>query len=155
MQDNDTIKILALETTLERIIDNKALPFPVKISGNVDRIELRNGIIRIIDYKTGRVDKNNVVLSDWSGMMQDSKKDKIIQLLSYAYMYEKNAQELPMEAGIISFKNMKSGFLPFGIKEEKINNTQIKKETLKEFEGQLIELLKDILDQNNDFIETI
>ncbi len=155
LQDNDTIKILALETTLERIINSKELPFPIKISGNVDRIELRNGTIRIIDYKTGRVEKNNVILSDWNGIMKDSKKDKIIQLLSYAYMYEETAKELPMEAGIISFKNMKSGFLAFGIKEEKINNTQIKKETLKEFEGQLIELLKDILDQNNDFIETI
>jgi ATP-dependent helicase/DNAse subunit B len=39
-----------LEQTFERIL-NHPTSFPVLIKGNVDRIEERNGVIRIIDYK--------------------------------------------------------------------------------------------------------
>jgi hypothetical protein len=46
-------------------------------------------------------------------------KNKIIQVLAYAFMYEKLAESKPIEAGIISFKNLKSGFLPFNFKEDK------------------------------------
>jgi hypothetical protein len=46
------------------------------------------------------------------------KNDKIIQVF-YAFMYEKLAESKPIEAGIISFKNLKSGFLPFNFKEDK------------------------------------
>jgi RecB family exonuclease len=51
---------LALEQTFERILNHPTLPFPVLIKGNVDRIEERNGVIRIIDYKTGKVEKSSV-----------------------------------------------------------------------------------------------
>ena len=47
----DEVQIIALETTYERTLTDARLPFPVLIKGNVDRIELRNGKIRIIDYK--------------------------------------------------------------------------------------------------------
>jgi hypothetical protein len=39
-------------------------------------------------------------------------------VLAYAYMYETEAKSKPIEAGIISFKNLKS-VLPFNFKEEK------------------------------------
>lgn len=86
------------------------MPHPVLIKGNVDRIELRNGKLRITDYKTGRVDKANVILKDWQGLTSDIKNDKIIQVLAYAYMCEDLANGKEMEAGIISFKNLKSDF---------------------------------------------
>jgi RecB family exonuclease len=56
---------LALEQTFERILNHPTLPFPVLIKGNVDRIEERNGVIRIIDYKTGKVEKSSVMLKAW------------------------------------------------------------------------------------------
>ena len=51
----EAIKIVMLETELKGELIHPALPFPVKISGKVDRIELCNGKLRIVDYKTGRV----------------------------------------------------------------------------------------------------
>ena len=57
LENGEEIQIVALETKLERILEHSDLPFPVKIGGNVDRIEIRNGRIRIIDYKTGKVEK--------------------------------------------------------------------------------------------------
>ena len=106
------IQIVALETTYERQIVDDRLPFPVLIKGNVDRIELRDGKIRIIDYKTGKVEAGNIIVKSWQGLTLDIKNDKIIQILAYAFMYEPHAKGRQMQAGIISFKNMKAGFLP-------------------------------------------
>ncbi|MEY3498521.1 MAG: hypothetical protein RL308_190 [Bacteroidota bacterium] len=155
VKSGDAIKILALEKTYEETLIHPDLPFPVLIKGNVDRIEERNGIIRIIDYKTGKVDKGNIILTTWSGLTEDSSNDKIIQVLAYAFMYEKLALEQPMEAGIISFKNLKSGFMPFTFKVGKEVNTIIDKEMLRDYLEQIVVLLREILDVNIPFEEKI
>ncbi|RZJ30331.1 MAG: PD-(D/E)XK nuclease family protein, partial [Flavobacterium sp.] len=56
IENGDAIEILALEKTFARTLEHKDLPFPVTIKGNVDRIEIRNKRIRIVDYKTGKVE---------------------------------------------------------------------------------------------------
>ncbi|MEO8235928.1 MAG: PD-(D/E)XK nuclease family protein [Flavobacterium sp.] len=151
--NGDALKILALETPLERILEDGRLPFPVKIAGNVDRIEIRNNKIRIIDYKTGKVDKNSVQLKDWNGLTLDIKNDKIIQLLCYAFMYEEQVNNLEIEAGIISFKNMKGGFLSFGFKQDKEVFTTITPEILEHFKSEIIVLINEILSVETPFEE--
>ena len=131
------------------------MPFPVLIRGNVDRIEERNGIIRIIDYKTGKVEKVSVTLKSWIGLTADIKNDKIIQVLAYAYMYEHVAKEKPIEAGIISFKNLKVGFLSFNFKEDKEVSVIINEEILSNYLEQMVLLLSEILDANLPFEEKI
>lgn len=151
----DAIKILALEQRYERTFEHPSLPFPIKIGGSVDRIELRNGVLRIIDYKTGRVDKGTVTLSTWTDLTKDIANEKIIQVLAYAFMYQEMALEQQMEAGIISFKNLKSGFLPFTFKEGKELNTIISKETIDQYLEQITFLLVEIFDQNIPFEEKV
>ena len=151
----DAIKILALEQRYERTFEHPSLPFPIKIGGSVDRIELRNGVLRIIDYKTGRVDKGTVTLSTWTDLTKDIANEKIIQVLAYAFMYQEMALEHPMEAGIISFKNLKSGFLPFTFKEGKELNTIISKETIDQYLEQITFLLVEIFDHNIPFEEKV
>ncbi len=151
----DTIKILFLEQRFERIIEHPSLPFPIKIGGSVDRIEERNGNIRIIDYKTGKVDKGNVVLKTWKGLTEDIKNDKIIQILAYAYLFEAEAKGKPTEAGIISFKNLKSGFLPFTFKEDKDETTLIDRSILENYIEQIAILLNEILDKSLPFAAKI
>jgi hypothetical protein len=153
--NGDVVKILALETPLEKVLEDDSLPFPIKIAGNVDRIEIRNNKIRIIDYKTGKVEKNSVQLKDWNGLTLDIKNDKIIQLLCYAFMYEEQANGLEMEAGIISFKNMKGGFLPFGIKQDKEIFTIITPEILEHFKREMVVLINEILNIEIPFEEKV
>ncbi|NDP27497.1 MAG: PD-(D/E)XK nuclease family protein [Flavobacterium sp.] len=155
IKNGEAIKILHLEKGCERILEHPSLPFPIKIAGKVDRIEERNGIIRIIDYKTGKVEKTNVTLKSWRGLTQEIKNDKIIQVLAYAFMYEKEANGKPIEAGIISFKNLKSGFLPFTFKENKEETTHINEEILNNYLGQMVLLLNVILDEETPFEEKI
>lgn len=155
IKTGDAVKIVALEATFERVLEHPSLPFPVKIAGNVDRIEVRNGVIRIIDYKTGKVEKNNVTLKTWNGLVDEIKNDKIIQILAYAYMYETLAHEQPMQAGIISFKNSKAGFLPFTLKEEKNEESTINSAILTAYLEELVDLLQEILDPAIPFMEKV
>ena len=155
IQNGDAIQIIALEQTYARELVHPNLPFPVLIKGNVDRIELRNGKIRIIDYKTGKVEKTNVILKSWNGLTQELKNDKIIQVLAYAFMFETEAKDFPIEVGIISFKNLKSGFLPFGFKEEKELNLTVTKEILNSYVEEIVILLNEIFDVNKPFEEKI
>ncbi|MDG2431659.1 PD-(D/E)XK nuclease family protein [Flavobacterium sp.] len=151
----DAIKIIALEQTFQRTLTHPSLPFPVLIKGNVDRIEERNGTIRIIDYKTGKVEKASVTLKTWKGLTEEIKNDKIIQVLAYAFMYENEVNGKPIEAGIISFKNLKSGFLPFNFKEEKDSEFIINDAIMNNYLEQIVLLLQEILDQNIPFEEKV
>jgi len=155
LENGDEVQIIALEQTFERILEDNRLPFPVLIKGNVDRIELRNGRIRIIDYKTGKIEKNNVTLKDWNGLTDDIKNDKIIQVLAYAFMFEKEAKNREIEAGIISFKNLKSGFLPFNFKPEKESFDVISSEIMNDYLEQILILLQEILSVEKAFEEKI
>ena len=155
IEAGDAIKILSLEQTYQRTLQHHKLPFPVLIKGNVDRIELRNGKIRIVDYKTGKVEQASVTLKQWNGLTKDIKFDKIIQVLAYAFMYEPEAKGLEIEAGIISFKNMKNGFLPFNFKLDKEITETITPEIMENYVEEIVVLLSEILDANVDFEEKV
>jgi len=155
IENGDAVKVLALEISLNQMLEDERLPYSVKIAGNVDRIEQRNGKIRIIDYKTGKVELRSVQLKDWNGLTLDIKNDKIIQLLCYAFMYEQQTNGMEMEAGIISFKNMRAGFLPFGIKEDKNVDMVITPDVLDAFKTEVVSLINEILDVEIPFEEKL
>ncbi|MEI7508213.1 MAG: PD-(D/E)XK nuclease family protein [Flavobacterium sp.] len=155
IQNGDQIQIIALEKHLERTLEHPNLPFSVKIAGNVDRIENHNGKIRIIDYKTGKVDKPSVTLKSWHGLTEDIKNDKIIQILAYAFMYEPEAKGLEIEAGIISFKNLKNGFLPFIFKVDKGETNVISSTIMENYLEEIVVLLCEILNVDKAFEEKV
>jgi hypothetical protein len=151
------IKILQIEANNDIDIHLDELEFPVKLTGKVDRVDQFNGTVRIIDYKTGNVQQNQVEVIDWEGITTDYKKySKSFQILAYAYMmYKSNNISLPIEAGIISFKNLNSGVLKFVKKEHTRGkkNTLITLETIAAFEIELKALILEICNPNIDFIE--
>lgn len=155
IEKGDEVQIISLETKYERVLSDARLPFPVLIKGNVDRIEYRNKKIRIIDYKTGKVDKNNVILKEWNGLTKDIKNDKIIQVLAYAFMYEELAKGQEMEAGIVSFKNLKTGFLPFQFKQDKESIDLISSQIMENYLDQIVILLQEIFNVDVPFEEKI
>ncbi len=157
IENGATIKILFLEQTLEGKIVDKSLPYEIKIAGNVDRIELRDNKIRIIDYKTGKVLASSLKVDDFSVLATDIKYDKIIQLLCYALMFENQTayKDYPVEAGIISFKNMKAGFMPFGFGKGKNSDYEITSNTIETFKIELVSLINEIINPEIPFEEII
>lgn len=155
LENGDEVQILALEAELSQTLEHITLPFPIKIAGKVDRIERRNGKIRIVDYKTGKVEQKNVTLKDWTGLTEDIKNEKIIQVLAYAFMYQHETKKSQIEAGIISFKNLKSGFLPFTFEENKVKTTVITEEIMENYLAQIVVLLQEILNVEIPFEEKL
>ncbi len=155
---NSTI-IKEIETKLTSKLDIPELNFPVNIGGKVDRVDLSNGILRIIDYKTGKVLRNQLEIANWEDITTDyDKYAKPFQVLMYALiLLENQPQAIDAEAGVISFKNLKEGFLKFGIKESNgrkaIKNNTINAETLVSFKAQLKKLILEICDPETAFYE--
>lgn len=150
------IKILQIERTLEVEIPISEINFPVRIGGKVDRIDEYNGQMRIIDYKTGKVEQSHLEIVDWSDITQDYKYSKVVQVLAYVLMINKEIPVSKVEAGIISFKNLNKGFLKFGTKEKLRGGTKIQEvtqETLELFIVELKKLILEITDPNIPFIE--
>ncbi|WP_225036054.1 PD-(D/E)XK nuclease family protein [Winogradskyella sp. SM1960] len=158
LKDGNDIKILSIEA--DEIIDIaiEGLDFPIKLKGKVDRIDSFNGVTRVVDYKSGKVDKGKVEIVDWEELTTDyDKYSKSFQVLCYAYMMRQNKKiELPIEAGIISFKNLGEGFLKFGKKPSSHARTRdqlITNETLDNFEIELKKLIVEICNPKVNFVE--
>lgn len=153
------IKIIDLEKELNIQLDIPEIAFPVHLRGTVDRIDEFDGIQRIIDYKTGKVNQGQVEIVDWEDLTLDyDKYSKSFQVLAYAYMLnetEKFAQ--PIEAGIISFKNLQGDyFLKFGKKpsvRSRDKEHKISTDTLKAFHTELKKLILEIMNPEIDFVE--
>lgn len=147
IQSGKSIKILALEEPLKIEHPIPGLEFPVILQGRADRIDQADGIIRIVDYKTGKVDKSELNLKNWEDLIVDEKNSKSLQVLFYAYLYKKTINpETEISSGIYSFKNLKQGFLQF-------NGTVISGEDLQSFVTQLDILILTIFNNTEDFLE--
>ena len=114
----------------------------------MDRIDKINGVLRIVDYKTGKVEQKDLNVKDMKDIIKDYKYHKAFQVLCYGYLYaSKNhySSDKELLAGIYSFKNFKEDFL----------NVSINKETIQEFLECLKELIREILDKKQPFIENL
>ena len=155
LKQGNQIKIIGLEREVESKLFITEIGTEIKLTGKVDRIDQYNGVVRIIDYKTGKVTKDQVVISDWELLTTDYKKySKSFQLLMYAYLLKHSGEiDLPVEAGIVSFKNLNSGVLKFLHMESKSKDPLISDSTLSSFEMELKRILIEIFDPEVNFIE--
>lgn len=146
------VKLLALEAKYETPLDIPDLDFPVHLKGTLDRVDEVDGMLRIVDYKTGRVEHRHVKLSCWEALITDYDRSKAFQLLCYALLYAKHHPTPVLQAGIYSFKNLGKGFLPF-VSGKK--NTEIDAALLDTFETYLQQLILNICDAALPFTEKI
>ena len=158
IKSGNEIKIIALEEKIDDVkITIEGLNFDIHLKGTVDRIDLCNGVTRIIDYKTGKVEQTNVTVVNWEDLPTDYKKySKSFQVLMYAYMLsKKTALKFPVEAGIISFKNLSEGFIKFAKRESSRGkkDTNITEDTLSDFDVELKKLITEICNPNIPFTE--
>ena len=141
--ENAHIKILSLEERLssEITVNNKK----VKINGIIDRIDLFNGKLRVIDYKSGFVNPTILDIKNLHKIKLDYRYSNLLQLLIYKLLVSNNYKDLDIgQIGIYSVKKSTSPFI--SIKD----HTQI---SIKEVEKLLIEIIMDII-ETNEFINT-
>ncbi len=159
LKAGNQIKILQIEADNRVTITIPEIDFPITLTGKVDRVDEYNGRIRIIDYKSGRVEQSHVEIVNWEDLNSDYKKySKSFQVLAYAYMMQLSGTiQLPVEAGIISFKNLSNGFLKFAKKDKSGSYAKkdilITNETLAQFNEELKQLITEICNPNIPFTE--
>ncbi|WP_291964419.1 PD-(D/E)XK nuclease family protein [Maribacter sp.] len=152
-----SIKIIALEQSLSVPLEIAGLDFPITLKGKLDRVDEFDGVTRIIDYKTGKVERRNVELMDWDVLTEDYQFSKAFQLLCYGLMFFKMhpADNLTIQAGIISLKNFADGTLLFAQKETARGpkNHLITNEVISDFEQILGQLITEICNADIPFTE--
>lgn len=153
--ENHSIKIIALEQNLKTVLNVKGISQPIILKGKLDRIDQIDGVTRIIDYKTGKVERKNVELPSWEELIDEYRYSKAFQLLCYAYMFHKERSTEPVQVGIISLKNLKEGTLLFAQKTsvKGVKNTKVDAAVLADFETALHILLLEIYDPNLHLLE--
>ena len=144
INQNKQLKIIALEERMETEIDVPGIDFPIKVRGTVDRIDQLDGVTRIIDYKTGKVESSQLKMNDFSLVMENYKYTKAMQVMLYSYMFSVTSN-IPMnelQSGIISFKNLKEGFLKMNFTEQfRGKDYQVTNERI----GDFMEVIKNLI----------
>jgi len=120
---NKSLQIESLEERLEEQLELEIFEETkaIKVKGFVDRIDQLDGRLRIIDYKTGKVNAADVgkkpgksEVLDVNYLVQLSKKNKhFFQLMVYCFLYQKKYSVCPATSAIISLVNLKDS--PFFI----------------------------------------
>ncbi len=155
IEEGNEIQIVAIEGDFSTSIQIPTLDIPIKIKGKVDRVDRFNGALRVIDYKTGKVDPGKLKIYDWSMLHKEESYSKALQLLMYAYMYQKMYHPTEhLTAGIISFKKLNDGVLYFGTKDAPRSRTvdlDITPNTFESFLEAFGNLVTEIFDINTPF----
>lgn len=119
---------ISLPTKINVLIGGETVE--VKVGGRIDRLDYLGSSLRILDYKTGKVEPKDVVPSDKglrNDVLEGDLKTKLLQLWLYKYLLAKELQkpigtrmkeipnflleEVEIEPGIISFRNLPAGIL--------------------------------------------
>ena len=159
LKQGHEIVLIAVEKPIEITLAFEEFDFPMVFKGSIDRIDTFNGVRRIIDYKTSKVEQKDLNLVDWQDITEDyAKCNKSFQVLSYAYMLQKSRLlNGPSEAGILSFKNLKAGVIKFTKKNKPgrgaTKQTIITPDIMGAYEQELKSLLLAIFSSEIPFIE--
>lgn len=147
-------KILNLEKDFKKIIDlnfNNSTK-QIVIKGNIDRVDEQNGLIRIIDYKTGKAEqKTPDILSLFDSEIEKRPK-AIFQTMIYAMAYKSEKKSTNIIPSVYQIKEL--------YKEDFDYRLFIDKDVLlfDNYEKEFIEVLKNtinkIFDPKNAFKQT-
>ena len=140
------VRILGVEQKLREPIGLQGNLPMAYIKGTVDRIEEVDGVVRIIDYKTGLTKPNQLRISGWDSLRAEPERSKALQVLCYGWLFAAAGGCKQWQAGIISFKNLSLGRQWFGLQSDAGRLETVGPEQLEAFTRQLILLCEDILD---------
>lgn len=145
---NKQLKIVALEQKLKATFKLKDGP-EVLLKGKIDRVDIFDGQLRIIDYKTGVVETSGLNLKGFDDLFTNKKYDKAFQLLCYTLLYSIQEGKLTGQAAILPIKQMNKGLLPLRVDKSAALSLGL----IQQFKNGLISLIEEILNPNFPFVE--
>jgi RecB family exonuclease len=147
--------------TLEGVEQNMEYTFSISaptgsvlLGGKIDRVDRKDDVLRIVDYKTGRdkLDFDSIA----SLYAREGRRNKAaFQTLMYAWLYTKtrNTSGIRVIPGLLNSSNLFDDDAEFGLKmgKEKLGDVQ---GVLPEFEARLRELLEELFSPETVFDQT-
>jgi len=143
--------------SLELPIDLKTT---VALKGIIDRVDLKDEVVRVIDYKTGKDEKKAEDIPSLFDRDDKKRNKAAMQVLYYALMFRKSYPEMdyPLTPGIFNSRELFSdGFdVKLRMLNDKGRHSQVwdARPLLPEFESELTGLLREIFDPAIDFDQT-
>ncbi len=145
--------IVALEKQIEQniTINLDGKEHTVKLLGVLDRVQMKDGVENIIDYKTGVVNNDifrlRVNTDNIDSLFEDPKYKEKFQQYFYSIVYL-NGESKKIRAGIYPLKDLSKGLRFF-------DETYMPQETIKVYQEKLNEMLVKIFDSTTPFTQTI
>lgn len=132
---------------VEEKISNHQLLDGVTLKGKIDRVDTLDGCLRIIDYKTGKLEKKEITYHDGD----EKIPGKWLQLMWYALIYTRKYPNSNMlKVGIYPLRNLRSD-----VKMATWNDSEeITAEQLKGFEALLREKAEELMNPAASFSAT-
>ena len=144
---NNTVVGLEQALHLETHVDG----IPVVFKGSADRIDHMDGVVKIIDYKTGMVEEKEVNVDSPEEFALGDDKGKAFQLMMYAWLYLKSVNESAVvQPGLISFRRNDKRFLKLEIPGLRVLTSK----TIGDFENVLHGITRQILSTETVFDQT-
>ena len=122
----------------------------VKLFGFIDRVDERNGVTRIIDYKTG---SDKLTFSEIEKLFDTDGKSinkALIQTLIYTYAYERQSGRQGVEPSLFVVKTMADGNVYFRSRKSTLSDAYLE-EVKPLFLAQLQQKVAEIFDLNVPF----
>lgn len=125
----------------------------IQLKGFIDRVDERNGLIRIVDYKTGRERLDFKSVTELFDPSEKDRKKAIMQVLFYCKLYKLDKAPMqPLQPSIYIVRNLFDKFESF-LKYDKEPLTDFNL-VEKEFDLYLTRCLEDIFDLDKPFSQT-
>ena len=130
------------------LLDGK--PEKVRVGGRVDRIDMVDGVIRVIDYKTGATENQIKEIRELFKPGDKNRKRAILQTFIYALMLINKESDTPVIPGIYSVRDIHNKNFDYRIfiKDGKKSKSPVM--DISDFEAAFIELLKNVIEEIYD-----
>jgi CRISPR/Cas system-associated exonuclease Cas4 (RecB family) len=143
-------EIVDLEHEITGKIVTERNPDGFALRGFIDRMDRKQGVLRIVDYKTGKVELRS--LESFADLVESNNHAEAFQLALYAWMCLKSGTSGPtVKAGIYPMRTLSRGFQPLALKK---SETEFDEVSMREFEDTLSGLVDEIFDEQIPFIQT-
>lgn len=151
IEQKHTIEIIQLEEKMQQPVSVEVDGKPCNLKFNVtaDRIDRIDGVLRVIDYKSGKV-----VDSDLKWKTNDQKtwrdmKDKWFQVMFYSWYYARTHKvNENMMSGIMPLQNLRSDFMPASVDDSVIITPAV----IDSFEKTLSLIFSEMFDKTIPFV---
>ena len=134
------IQILDYEKVIETslLLDDSKINQTVRLKGIIDRLDIKQEIITVLDYKTGNVETSDLHIKTIEDLFT-GENAIAFQLMFYAYLYYSATRQSPLKAQVVSFKN-KQKIIPLQIDKQDTITPEILDDFAKRLQNLILEI---------------